>query len=544
MTTAEFVGGLALTVFGVRFFRKSLDRLFGGRLVGMLSQLTENRWKGFAGGILIGALAPSSTALALITLQMVNAGKMTTEKMLAVLLGANVGMTITVQLLAFKIEDYAGLLIFAGVLAFQFLKREILRGIGQCLLSLGFIFLAMKLIGSAAAVWRSSPETIAWLHLLEGHPLLVTVIVGIFTFCVQSSTASVGLAIAFAGSGLLSESLVIPWVVGANIGVSLTALAAGWTSLEGRRLSLANMLAKVFIGAPFLFIPVLATVVASIAPHSLTREVALFHTGFNLLVGLIVLPFSGLLTALTRWMIVPHTPQEELGSVPTYLDPQALETPSLALANATRETMQMADEIKVMLNHFWKGYTGRNLSLARRVQQEDDVVDDSYRRIKNYLNSLREGMTEEEARWQFALLTFSTELEAVGDVIDKNLCDSIQKLLIENSKLPPEDEQVIAELNDRVQRRFDVAVSLLTTRDGQQAKSFLSGKETLNEWCRQAQKAHYDRLKTAGPQAITSSAYFLEMVNSFRRINSHISAIGYAFSPPPARRRVKKDATP
>lgn len=540
MILAQFASGIALTIFGVRFFRKGLDRLFGGKLVELLSRLTDNPWKGFASGILVGALAPSSTALALVTLQLLNAGKITAERILAVLLGANVGMTVTVQLLAFRVQDYAGFLICAGVFAFQFLKREIFRGIGQCLLALGFIFLAMQLIGKSAAVWKSSPEIAAWLQLLEGHPFLILIAVALLTFCMQSSTASIGLALAFAGSGLLREPLVIPWVTGANLGVSITALVAGWSSLEGRRLSLANLLSKALVALPFLTIPAVAGSVTMIW-HSLPREIAMFHTGFNLLVGIIILPFLKPLIALTRWMITPA--QDELRTAPTYLDAQALDTPSLALANATRETLQMADGIKVMLSHFWKGYMEHNLRLSKRVQLEDDMVDDCYRRIKNYLNSLREGMTEGEARWQFALLTFANELEGVGDIVDKHLCDSLQKLLAEETRLTPEDELVIGDLNEKVQRRFDVAVSLLTTRDPQQAKDFVAGKETLNEWCRRAQKEHYDRLKLAGASGIAASSYFLEMLNGFRRINSHLTAIGYAFSPAPAATGRKSEST-
>lgn len=527
MTYSAFAGGVALTIFGVRFFRKGLDRLFGSKLAAWLSHLTENRWKAFLSGIGAGTVAPSSTALALISLQMLNAGKMSSERMLAVLLGANVGLTVTVHLLAFRIQDYAGLFICGGVIAFQFLRREVLRGVGQCILALGFIFLAMQLIGIAAQAWKAAPETAAWLRLLEGHPLLLMVFVALLTFGLQSSTASIGLALAFASSGLLSTPMILPGVIGANFGVSITAMVAGWKSIEGRRLSFANFLAKAAIGVPLLLLSPLFPWAAGTT--SIARDIALFHTGFNLMAGLFVLPILGPWMALVRWLVAAPPPAEEFGAPASYLDPQALETPSLALANATRETLLMADSVKVMMNHFWKGYVERNHTLARRVQQEDDLVDDRYKRIRNYLNRLREGMTEEEARWQFALLTFSTELEAIGDVIDKNLCDALQKLLIDEAVLVREDDAVLAELKERVQRRFDIAVGLLATRDAQTAQVFIGGKEALNEWCRTAQRAHYEQLKRSGSASVGASAYFLEMLNSLRRINSHLSAIGYSF---------------
>jgi phosphate:Na+ symporter len=506
-----------------------VDRLFAGQLIHWISQLTENRLKAFGCGITVGALAPSSTALSLISLQMINTGQLSAERMLAVLLGSGVGITVTVQLLAFHIQDYAGLFVFVGVIAFQFFQREIFRGVGQCLLALGFIFLSMRLIGQAAAVWVNAPETNAWLSLLEGHPLILLVFIAILTVAVQSSTATVGLALAFAGSGLVSQPLVIPWILGASLGIGLTGLLAGWPTIEGRRLGVANLLAKGLVALPFLLFSDVANGFFALMPGSFLREIAMFHTGYNLLVGLVALPLLGPIVRGVRWLIVPPPAREHLPEIESYLDPQALETPSLALANATRETLQMADGVKMMLNHFWRGYASRNLNLMLQVQQEDDRVDDTYRRIKNYLSLLREGLTQEEARWQFALLTFSNELEAVGDTIDKILCDALRKMIAEGTAFTPEDEQAVAQLYEKVLARFDVAVGLLTSRGGSQAKAFIAGKESLNEWCRQAQKEHYERLRHADAQAVAASAFFMDFMNSFRRINSHISTIGYAF---------------
>ena len=542
MVFLQIAGGVALTIFGIRFLRKGLDRLFGGRLIAWLSRMTEQRWKAFTSGMVVGTFAPSSTALSLITLQMLNTGQLTAERMLAVLLGANVGITVTVQLLALHIQDYAGIFILLGVVGFQFFRRETVRGVGQCLLSLGFIFLAMKLIGEGASVVSADPSSKEWLHLFEGHPILTFLFVTGFTVFVQSSTASIGFAIGLSATGLFSAELLVPWVLGANMGIAVTGLAAGWSTLEGKRLAVANLLMKGLIGAPFLFVPWLSDQLFAIVPGSVARDIAMFHTGFNLLVGFVAIPLVGPITRLVRVLVVPAESTTGLPVVETYLDPQALDSPSLALANATRETLTMADGVKLMLQYFWKGYSVRDLNLAERVQLEDDRADRYCRDIKDYLSQIREGMTEEETRWQFALLTFSNELESVGDIIDKNLCDTLRKQTAEGVWLPDEDYAALAELHDRVMARFNVAVGLLASRGGSQVKGFVSGKESLNEWCRQVQHAHYERLRTSDVRAVASSSYFLDVLNSFRRINSHITTIGYAFASPSARRRPRRTA--
>ncbi len=533
----QIAGGIALTVFGVRFLRKGLDRLFGGRLVSWLSGLTQRRWRAFFSGVAVGTVAPSSTALALLAMQMLNTGRLTAERMLAVLLGANVGITVTVQLLAFHVQDFAGLFVLAGVIGFQFFHREAVRGVGQCLISLGFIFLAMGMIGDGAAAISADPAGREWVRLFSGHPVLTFLFVAGFTVCVQSSTASIGFAIALAASGLIGADILLPWVLGANAGVALTALAAGWMTLEGKRLAGANLLVKLACALPLLILPAAAGEVFDWLPGSMARQTALFHTGFNILAAVIVMPLLGPVTRFMQFLIVPPPSTGGLPAVQTHLDPQALESPSLALANATRETLAMADGVKLMLQYFWKGYSARDLELAERVQLEDDRADKYYHDIKDYLSRVRAEMTEAEVRWQFALLTFSNELESVGDIIGKNLCDILRRQTAECVWLPDDDYRTLCELYEQVMARFNVAIGLLASQGGTGAREFIAGKEGLNDWCRRAQREHYERLRTT--TTVTASAYFVDILDAFRRINSHISAIAYAFSGRPARRRVR-----
>ena len=541
MVFFQIAGGIALTIFGVRFLRKGLDRLFGGHLITWLSHMTQRRWKAFASGMVVGTLAPSSTALALITLQMLNAGQLTAERMLAVLLGTNVGITVTVQLLAFRIQDYAGFFILVGVVGFQFLNRKILRGVGQCLLSLGFIFLAMKLIGEGASALAANPESREWMRLFEGHPLLTFLFVAGLTVFVQSSTASIGFAIGLSMSGLFGPGMLVPWVLGANVGIALTGLAAGWTNLEGKRLATSNLIAKLVMAAPFLLIPGIMDRLLPWFSGSLPREIAMFHTGFNVATGLVFVPLLGPMTRLVRLMIVPAQSRSGLPAVESHLDPQALESPTVALTNAARETLAMSDDVKRMLQFFWKGYSARDLSLALRVQQEDDRVDHYYRTIKDYLSRVSGGLTEEETRWQFALLSFSNELESVGDIIEKNLCDILQKQTAEAVWLPKEDYEVLDALYEKVMARFQLAQSLLANRGDPHVAEFLAGKEHLNTWCRQAQHHHYERLRTSGPISIAASACFLDILDNFRRINSHITTVGYPFTPAHTHRRIRAE---
>ncbi|HSI83852.1 MAG TPA: Na/Pi cotransporter family protein, partial [Candidatus Methylacidiphilales bacterium] len=478
------------------------------------------------------------------SVQMLNTGQLTTERMLAILLGANVGMTVMLQLIAFRIQDFAPLFLVAGVIGFQFLGRNILRGIGQCLLALGFVFLAMDLIGRGSAGIAAAPETRQWVSLLESHSWLILVTTACSAVVFQSSTATVGLAMGLAGDNIITMPIVLPWVIGTNIGIAITSIIAGWNNLEGKRLGVASLISKAALGVPLMLVPAaITTAWLGELPGDLPRQIVLFHTGFNLVVGILSLPFLTPLTRLVNLMIVPENAGTNgANGRSTHLDANALDTPPLALAYATRETLRMADATQHMLQQFWVAFKSRDADLAQKVQQSDDPVDSLNRDITDYLSKISDGMTEQEARWQFTLLTFTNELEAVGDIIDKNLCDALQKQIAEGVTMIGHDRNALATLYEKVEQRLEMAIGLLMTRDAAQAKAFLAGKEPLNDWCRQAQKEHYDRLRTGDRQAMACSTFFLDMLNSMKKINSHVSSLAYSFHNPPAARARRQPA--
>src|SRR5215831_13660339 len=173
----------------MRYVRKGLDRLFGSQLVDWLQQMTQNRYQAFLAGTVAGVMAPSSSAIAILSVQMLNQTALTAGRMLAVVLGANVGITVSVQLLAFRLQDYSGLFLVSGGVGFLFLKRPIFRGVGQMLLGLGLVFLAMGIIADAGSVAAANADLKVLFGVAEHYPLVVFIATAFLTFALQSSTA-------------------------------------------------------------------------------------------------------------------------------------------------------------------------------------------------------------------------------------------------------------------------------------------------------------------------------------------------------------------
>jgi len=520
--------GLALIIFGIRFLRKGLDRLFGSRLSSWLATMTQNRWQAFGAGIAAGTVGPSSTALSVLSLQMLQTGRLSLEKMLAVLLGGSVGMTVTAQLLAFGITDEAGYLLIIGVIGFQILRRDVYRGIGQCLFALGLLFLGLQEITRSAGTLANDPQARSILAMILTNPAVTLLAAGVVAVVLQSSTATVGLALGLSAGGVFSPPAVIPWIIGTNLGVSATSLIVGWRSWEGRRLGSASLLVRAVVALPIFLLSGLILTGLNHLPLSPVRQIALLQTGFNLIVGLLAVPFLGKISRAVQFLIAPQ-PGDETEEKPDFLDQTALESPSLALAQATRQTQLMADQIRTMLGQYWIAETTRNTDLAKKLQLKEDKIDAFNIAISDYLSRIGEGMSQEDTQWQFTLLAFSNELESVGDIIDKNLCDSIIKRAAELVAFNPTDLEILREVQETVAQRLQVAIGFLSWRDTGLAKEFLDGKEKFNEWCHKLEREHFQRLKTRDPATLGSSAYFLDILNSFRRINSHISSIGYAF---------------
>lgn len=517
------LGGVGLTLFGMRFLRKGLDRLLGGSLLHWVARVTQNRWRAFGAGVALGVVAPSSTGLAVLSTQWLGDGErgLKAPRVLAVLLGANVGLTVTAHLFALPVATLALLMIVVGVVGFQFCRRELWRGLGQCTLALGFVFLALGMISNGAAEIAKVAELREGFRLLGHHSMVLVGVVAVLAVLLQSSTATIALGLVLAQSDLLTPSALLCWVLGTNLGLGVTSMIAGWHHLDSRRLGLENTIAKLAVAFVVLgFVPMIQV---GLADWPLPQQAAVAHTVFNLLVALVALPWLEPLHRLGCFVLpaVPLAVGRE-----TFLESGALDVPSLALAHATRETLLMADRVRDMLMRFQRALLDDDVGLARAVQKEDDVLDRMNLEIKDYLSRMG-GLRAEDVNWQFALLAFSNELEAVGDLIDKHLCDALLKRRAAGVPLQPADQAALAEAYRRALAALELATGVLTTRDLETAGGVLAEKQRFNEWCRRTQHEHYARLSGGSREALAGSAYFLDALNALRRINSHVSVIGY-----------------
>ncbi len=526
----QIAGGIALILFGVRFLRKALDRLFGSNLAHWLQTATRTRTRAFAGGCAIACVAPSSTTMALITLDLLRAGRVPADRLLAVMLGANVGITVMVQLLSLDIYSYSAVFLVAGLIGFQFLTRPLFRGTGQLLLSLGFIFLAMEMISRAASAVSGNADLVETLAILSRHPITLTLAATVLTMALQSSTAVIGLAIALAEGGLGGAPIVIAVVLGANLGTAGTAVISSWSELPLRRTATANLLLKAFP------VGILLATASTWMPWLTSQNFAYpllganLHTGLNLVVAAVGLAFLNPILKFMRVLLPDEDTSPASPTLPsTYLDSQSLAIPTLALAHASREILLMADTVQAMVTGYDAAQSTRNATLARGIREQDNRVDQLNAAIKEYLSQVnQESLSPGDSKALFALLTTANELESIGDIVDKNLCDHLIKQIDRNFSAPLPDRTALTALHQKLTTRFILGVSLLTTQDSAQAAEFVADRNRFDQDCRAAQNDHFIRLVSSDRETLEASAFFLDCLTSFRQINAHLANLAYA----------------
>jgi phosphate:Na+ symporter len=517
--------GVILVLLGMRYVRKGLDRLFGSQLVDWLQQMTNNRYKAFFGGMVAGVIAPSSSAIAMLSVQMLNKTALTAGRMLAVVLGANVGITVSVQLLALRLQDYSGLFLLAGGTGFLFLKRAIFRGAGQMLLGIGLLFLAMGIISSAGTVAGANPDLKLIFGVVDHYPLVVFIGTAILTVALQSSTASIGLGIGLAQSGLVPGVTMVPWVLGANLGITLTMMMAGWGSVEGRRLAIGSLLIKgcgalaILLGSSPFFL-----VILNLLPGTIDRQAANLNTFFNLILGLATLPLLSIISRLLTFLIESQA-IDDSREPDSYLDPLLLQTPSLALNQAAREELRLLDEIKLMLRAVWMMIWSKNLRLVSKVEEHQRRIEVTQEELKDYLSQISdENLSAEDAAWKFVVLDYSQEMAAIGTLTRRDLSDAAIRQIQLNQDLSPEDKEELEAFYARTLARIEKAAAILMSREPHLAEALIREKEEINVEFRRSRKLRLEK-----PLSVQSaSSNVVDMIGCLRTINSQLTSIAYA----------------
>lgn len=525
----NIIAGVCLLLWGVKLLRLGVTRGFGAGLRNVLAQSTNNRIKAMFAGIGMTTVLQSSTATVLIVAAFAGQGMIGASAGLAVILGADIGTTLVAQLFSMDLSMLMPLFMVFGFILFS-VKHSSgrVKNVGRIFVGLALMLMALALIRETAEPLKTSEILPVILAPLASDPLFAVLLAVLLTWLAHSSLAIVLLLMSFVASGTLPLMLGLYMVLGANLGGTIPPILATLKDHpEALRISLSNLLVRISGVIPvFFFLPVIEPYIAMLDIDH-TREIVNFHTIFNVTLALTFLPFTSVVISISK-KLVPDRIERDDPKKARYLDLKDLDTPSVALASATRETLRMADLVQRMLENTITVFKTNDMKLLEKVREEDDTIDGIYGAIKSYMARLsQEFMDPKEAQRYVQILTFATNLEHAGDVIDRNLMPMALKKIKKQTHFSEQGFEDIKHIHDLVMESVQLAQSIFVSGDLEMAKQLLKDKQDIREAEISGMASHIERLGEGEPDTISTSSLHLDIVRDYRRINTYMCTVAY-----------------
>ncbi len=537
------MGGLGLFLFGMKIMSEGLQKVAGSRMRKILAALTNNRIVGTLVGIGVTAIIQSSSATTVMVVGFVNAGLMSLMQSIGVILGANIGTTVTAQLIAFKVTQYALPAIGVGAGFKLFARHKKWSYFGEILLGFGLVFFGLSLMKGAFDPLKTSEE-FRQLFMIVGDNHLVGVMAGaLLTIIVQSSSATIGITLALASSGLLTFEASVALILGENIGTTMTAnLAAIGANLAARRTAFAHFLFNA-IGVCYMLVlfPFFLQLVSMITPGDadfviqtqdqalrmggdvgdkpfIARHIANTHTVFNVINTLVFLPMIGILAKLSTAAIRGRDQEMEFHL--RYLDNRVLSTPPIALAQARSETRRMARVASEMLEETFRFLLDGDLKRITSLQKKEELTDLLQKEITDFLVALsQKSITQETSREVASMIHMVNDLERVGDHCE-NLWTLNQRKMNQKIVFSGVAMNELTEISDLTRRFLAMTIQALDDNDLGIYTTAHDLENEIDDLEERLRNNHIKRLNT-GECTVNSGLIFIDMLHNFEKIGDH-----------------------
>ena len=524
----NLLAAIALLVWGTQLVRTGILRVFGANLRHVLARSISNRYTAALSGIGVTALVQSSTATALIVSAFVAQGLVLLPLALAVMLGADIGTSLMAVVFSFDLSWLSPLFIFVGVVLFISRQSSPAGRFGRVLIGLGLMLLALRLVSEATGVLTKAPAIKTLLASLSSDLLLEIFVGALLSIVSYSSLAIVLLTATLASSGVVPPDVALGLVLGANLGSGVLAVLTTTRSpIEARQVPLGNLVFKIL--GVLVAMPLIGLWLRYLRPYlgDVTTMVVMFHLGFNILVAMIFIGLTAPVARMvTRWL--PKPEKTVVAGRPHHLDPSALATPSLAISCAAREALHQADLVETMMVGMLAVIKNNDLRLAEELRKLDDSVDELYSAIKYYLTKIsREALAEEESRRWTDIISFTINMEQVGDIIERILLDIEDKKIRTGRSFSEAGMAEICELHARLTDNLRLGMSVFLNGNVRDAQKLLEEKARFRDLERAYAASHLLRLTDNTVQSIETSSLHIDLISDLKRINSHICSIAY-----------------
>lgn len=527
----HIIGGICLLLFALKLVKIGVTRAFGVQLRKVITTATKNRFSAMVAGLVVSTILQSSAATTLIISGFAAQGLVTTAAGLAVVLGADVGITIVAQLLTFDLSWLSPALLVIGYIFYSGKEQAATRRqVGRILIGIALILLSLTIIKEASIPLKTSDTLPLILAPLDKDPILAVLMGTMLAWLLHSSLALVLLLVSMVGAHIIPLHLGLLMVIGANIGSVLIPLIPTLKDPpEASRIPAGNLIIRLMGALVVLtFFQQLMPYIKQLA-NTDTQTILNFHMLFNIALAVIFLPLLNPLSKLVT-LAVPNKQKstQEDASLPKYLDDRDLDTPTVALTNASREVLRLADMTDQMLQMTWQSFQKNDLNILDRIKEKDSTVDKLYKSLKAYLVRItQETMTDDEGKRHFQILTFATNVEHIGDIIDRNLLSLSEKRIRARVDFSADGRKELDNLFQLVIDSVRLAQTVFISGDSRLARQLVDDKAIIRKAEKAASVNHLERLQRGVPETLATSDLHMDIIRDLRRINSLVTSIAY-----------------
>lgn len=539
------LGGLAFFLFGMNTMSQGLEKLAGGRLEGILSKMTSNRFKSLLLGVGVTAVIQSSSAVTVMLVGLVNSGIMKIGQTIGVIMGANIGTTVTAWLLSLigieggntlmkflKPENFSLVLGFLGIVMIMISKQQKKKDIGGILLGFAVLMYGMKLMSDAVSPLRDMPQFTSLLTAFE-NPFFGILAGALLTGIIQSSSASVGILQALTLTGSISYAVAIPIIMGQNIGTCMTALLSSiGVNRNAKKVSVIHVSFNLFGTAICLVlyyaVGLLADVgigedVARLLKSSIDPVgVATVHSIFNIATTVLLLPFTGRLEKLANRLI-----RDDVKETSELLDTRLLVTPSLAVAECRMRTEQMAEVACSAISEALSLFQGYDEAKAASILKKEDQLDHYEDKLGTYLVAIgSHELSMADSRQKSLMLHVIGDLERLGDHA-VNLVKTATEMRDKKVSFSREAQAELRVLTDALSEILALTLEALQNSDMAIAQKVEPLEQVIDQLIMKIKNNHFIRLQE-GSCTIQMGFVLSDTLTNYERVSDHCSNIAVA----------------
>ncbi|MDT8377539.1 MAG: Na/Pi cotransporter family protein [Desulfotignum sp.] len=535
------LGGLGMFILGMKMMTEGLQATAGQKIRRILEAMSSNRFMGCATGAGVTALIQSSSATTVMLIGFATAGIMSLQQAVGVVIGANIGTTITGQMIAFKLTEAALPAIAIGVSLKYFSKKRKYRYIGDIILGFGLLFFGMTVMKDGLSPIKSNPQFVEFFTLFSTQTiwgLLLCVFMGAaLTVAVQSSSATVGLTMTLAGSGLLDYSTALGLVLGENIGTTITAQLAtlGSNNVEAHRTANAHTIFNVAgVGIILLIFPWFTSIVELLTfkmgtgpvTHTVNGEyvnvaryIANGHTFFNVINAVIFLIFLPRLVQLTIWISPKPRKTRERYGLPEF-DAGFIDSPIGALARVKGEIIRITEFTYTNLKKLSFCLQTRDDDILGEREPVEEFLDDSQKIIISYLTTIYQGdVNEPEAKEISEMMRITNNIERLGDSME-NVSKILERIYDNDIEFSDQAKKDLTDISNKVIEFLGMIVDEMREKSDGFYQKALACEDMIDQMREEMRYHHIDRLRR-GECSVDTGVLFIALVSNYEKMGDY-----------------------